>query len=523
MAGRDRFDFYRKNRDYSNILDEDVEPEEMEEGEEEEEYEEEDDQEEGQYEKSEPEEDPVAVRERQEYLQRREKLKEVERQKLRQKLKQKLSDQFYLENDQKKKLSNNDDYGSFFGPSEIVVARRVIVETRARKEANCIAAKASKEDPKGISEPESDTNFEEKEPPPRKVVDETKTKAQQLKAIRDYSFLFSDNAEIPVPDKGSTSDLNSVTKSIPDNAQKKQPIGKNSVGALKKPVVSSKPVSSSKEFKGIVKPSGQMSIKPGSRTISPQPNLKGSSNAKNQAGKPGSGSGRSVIQTNGSLCQPGRNGTKTVNSGSNGVKGVNSDTIKKKEPLLNASKSGKDQQRLSGSQPTNMQKTVPIKAPLQTFQVEQRKPTVMAKSLSKPVQKMETKLPPKPTPKPAPRPAPKLLPKSQVKPAKAPLSRESHYGRPKKRRPVDDDYDLEDGGNVSSMIRQMFGYNPNKYSDMDDEDDRDMEVGFSRILAEERRSERIAREEDERELALIEAEERAERERALKRRKLQKK
>lgn len=525
MAGRDRVDFYRKSRDYSDILDEDVEPEEMEEeGEEEEEYEEEDDQEEEQYEKPEPEEDPVAVKERQEYLQRREKLKEVERQKLRQKLKQKLSDQFFLGNDQRKKPSNNDDYGSFFGPSEIVVARRVIVETRARNEANCIAAKASKEDPKGISEPESDTNFVAKEPPPpRKVVDETKTKAQHLKAIRDYSFLFSDNAEIPVPDKGSTSDRNSVTKSIPDNAQKKQPTGKKSVGALKKPVVSSKPVSSSKEFKGIVKPSGQMSIKPGSRTISPRPNLNGSSNAKNQAGKPGSGLGRSVIQANGSLCQPGSNGTKTVISGSNGVKGVNSDNIKKKEPLLNTSKIGKDQQRLSGSQPTYMQKTVPIKAPSQTFQVEQRKPPVMSKSLSKPVQRMETKLPPKPAPKPAPRPAPKLLPKSQVKPAKAPLSRESHYDRPKKRRPIDDDYDLEDDGNVSSMIRKMFGYNPNKYSDMDDEDDRDMEVGFSRILAEERRSERIAKEEDERELALIEAEERAERERALKRRKLQKK
>jgi hypothetical protein len=67
-------------------LDEDDEPEEMEE--EEEEYEEEDDKETRQYEKSEPDEDPVVVRERQEYLERREKLKEVERQKLRQKLKQ---------------------------------------------------------------------------------------------------------------------------------------------------------------------------------------------------------------------------------------------------------------------------------------------------------------------------------------------------------------------------------------------------------------------------------------------------
>jgi hypothetical protein len=48
---------------------------------------------------------------------------------------------------------------------------------------------------------------------------QTKTKEQQLKAIRDYSFLFSDNAEIPVPDKVSTSDPKSVTKSIPGKVQ----------------------------------------------------------------------------------------------------------------------------------------------------------------------------------------------------------------------------------------------------------------------------------------------------------------
>ena len=41
------------------------------------------------------------------------------------------------------------------------------------------------------------------------------TKAQQLKAIRDYSFLFCDNAKILVPDKGSTSDPKYATKSIP--------------------------------------------------------------------------------------------------------------------------------------------------------------------------------------------------------------------------------------------------------------------------------------------------------------------
>jgi protein SPT2 len=55
---------------------------------------------------------------------------------------------------------------------------------------------------------------------------------------------------------------------------------------------------------------------------------------------------------------------------------------------------------------------------------------------------------------------------------------------------------------------------------MDDEDDRNMEVGFSKIQAEERRSAKIAREEDEREQELIEAEERAERARKAKKRKL---
>jgi protein SPT2 len=258
----------------------------------------------------------------------------------------------------------------------------------------------------------------------------------------------------------------------------------------------------------MVKPSGHLSAKAGSRALSPHPNLNGSSNPKNQVSKLGSGLGCSVIQANGSLRHPGINGTKAVNPGSKGVMGGNLDVVKKKDPL-------KDHQRLSGSQPTNMQKVVPIKAPSQTFQVEQRKPPVMVKSSSKPVQKLDTKMPPKQAPKP--------LPKPQVKPAKAPLSRESTYDRPKKRKPLDDDYDDHEDGNVSSIIRRMFGYDPNKYRNMDDEDDRDMEVGFSSIQAEERRSERIAREEDERELALIEAEERAERERAIKKRKLQRK
>ena len=175
------------------------------------------------------------------------------------------------------------------------------------------------------------------------------------------------------------------------------------MGALEKYATSSKPVPSSKETKGMVKTSRQMSTKASSNTIYPCSSLNGSSNPKNQAGKPGSRSGHFVIQANGSLRNQGRNGANVVTPRSNVVKGVKSDIVKRKEPLLNGSKLGKDQQRLSNSQPTNMQKTVPIKAPAQTFQVEQRKPPVMENQLSKPVKKLGTKVPPKIAPKPAPK------------------------------------------------------------------------------------------------------------------------
>jgi len=65
--------------------------------------------------------------------------------------------------------------------------------------------------------------------------------------------------------------------------QQKQSVGKNSMGALKKPAVSSKSISSSKETNGLVKPSRQMSAKGGSHAISPRPNVNASSNLKNQA------------------------------------------------------------------------------------------------------------------------------------------------------------------------------------------------------------------------------------------------
>lgn len=95
-----------------------------------------------------------------------------------------------------------------------------------------------------------------------------------------------------------------------------------------------------------------------------------------------------------------------------------------------------------------------------------------------------------------------------------------------KRKPAYSDSDSgaesDGGGNrggISSIIQKLFGYNPDKYKDIDDEDDRNMETSFRHIQAEERRSAKLAREEDEREQEALEREEREEKLRKLKKQK----
>lgn len=75
----------------------------------------------------------------------------------------------------------------------------------------------------------------------------------------------------------------------------------------------------------------------------------------------------------------------------------------------------------------------------------------------------------------------------------------------------------EDDEDPLAMIRNMFGYDPSRYAGRD-EDVSDMEADFATIEMEEKRSARIARQEDEEQLRLIEEEERREQER--KRRKM---
>ena len=85
-----------------------------------------------------------------------------------------------------------------------------------------------------------------------------------------------------------------------------------------------------------------------------------------------------------------------------------------------------------------------------------------------------------------------------------------------------EEFYLDDAEDVSSLIRKMFCYNPRKYGDFhDDEDDRNMEVGFRRIQMEEKWSAWMARKEDAREITLIEQEENLEKAQARKKQKKQ--
>ncbi|KAG2652885.1 histone H3.v1-like [Panicum virgatum] len=87
--------------------------------------------------------------------------------------------------------------------------------------------------------------------------------------------------------------------------------------------------------------------------------------------------------------------------------------------------------------------------------------------------------------------------------------------RPMDRRAVKRKSD-DGGGKYSLMIRKIFKYDPNKFEPEDD--DSDMETDFAGIEKEERRSAALARKEDQEQQLLIEEEER--RERMMKKKKL---
>ncbi|KAL1190397.1 hypothetical protein V5N11_016778 [Cardamine amara subsp. amara] len=92
----------------------------------------------------------------------------------------------------KRKLPYN-DFGSFFGPSQTVIASRVLQETKPLLQNNPSAAKLlnSIQNKKSCVQTNGSGTKNTNEP-------QVKRKAEKLKDSRDYSFLFSDDAKLPV-------------------------------------------------------------------------------------------------------------------------------------------------------------------------------------------------------------------------------------------------------------------------------------------------------------------------------------
>ncbi|TKY58763.1 SPT protein [Spatholobus suberectus] len=422
--------------------------------------------EEGEEEYEEREQEPSKPsKEELEYLELRQKLKESIRKQMKKESSGSSTSRLDSTDRRKNKLPY-DNYGSFFGPSQPVIAQRVIQESKSLLENQHLASRIS--NPHHIKKnqnkvPSGGSKSSSHNPPPK--VSEMKVKAQKLKNTRDYSFLLSDDVELPAPSKGPP----------PQN----MPI-RNSEGRLAQvPSRSKLPLSNggkhvraSHEERKLGSAAGRLPPKSGSSyktSSTSKPSMAPTDSRRQLGNNSGNGPGRPV-------------GPKSLPSKiSVGTTGNKSSTPAIKNPV-------------NGTQKSLPSKTHPS-IPRQN--VEQRKDI---RELNRP----------------------KMTPKQPVASSKPQINKplkqnsmhtasQDHRPKPKvPRRPYDDE---EDEMDISNMIRSMFNYNPKKF--VDDDDDDNMEAGFDEIMREERMSAQIAKKEDEEQLRLIEEEEERERRRRM--------
>ncbi|XVE86917.1 hypothetical protein DITRI_Ditri18aG0074100 [Diplodiscus trichospermus] len=479
----------------------------------EEEYQDEDVEEEGgeEYEEEEPRQ---PTQEEMEYLELRQRLKDS--------IKRKRKQSGAALSSQEKGLPYN-NFGSFFGPSQPVIAQRVIQESKSLLENQNLVSKLLSSNPSSKKKPASNstaTKLGQCGLVP-KATNELRKKAEKLKVARDYSFL-SDDGEVPAPAKEPPPRNIFVPTSEARSAQmpskSKQPSGSNS----------GRNVQGIREERKSVPLNGQIH-KAGSYKSSSagKPNMTSMYSKKQPGVSNGIGPGRPAGFSNG--VGPGRPAgfSNGVGPGrpagvSNGVGpgGISSGVGPGR--LVGVS-NGVAPGRPSGP------KAMPSKVPIAKMEkkisaptarnllpsANKSPPTKMQSSKSR--QQFELKKGSQERSKDKIMPErPVVSSKPQVnKPVKQ-VSSHSHttsnVRRPKKKQLSEDEKAL-------MMIRNMF--HTDRYPVCDDDDDSDMEANWDEIMEEEDRSAKIARKEDEEQLRLIEEEERRERMRRMaKKRKL---
>ncbi|VAI43362.1 unnamed protein product [Triticum turgidum subsp. durum] len=169
-----------------------------------------------------PEEDEEPPEGQQEFLQIRERLKEQIRRKA-QGASASTAGRSSSLHDRRPPPPN---FGSFFGPSKPVISQRVIEERKSMKEIQNTVPRERRPPGKDIPsssrvQVQAKTNgFHQKQ----KIVNEAKKKAEALKDNRDYSFLLSDDADIPSPPREKPAARPSLTqKSVKSRAPTSQP------------------------------------------------------------------------------------------------------------------------------------------------------------------------------------------------------------------------------------------------------------------------------------------------------------
>ncbi|XP_062226384.1 uncharacterized protein LOC133924733 [Phragmites australis] len=464
-----------------------------------------------------------------------------------------------------------DKFGSFFGPSKSVISQRVIEERKSMKELHSTVSRdprSSGRDIPSSSKVQSKGNGLKHKP---KIVNEAKKKAEALKDNRDYSFLLSDDADLPSSPKEKPaarysliqkSDREVMHSAVKGKAPTSQPArlsngygSKNTsltqrhaegkVDSMRKEAFlnreravsrdsgrmhsivrnGSNQANTSKTASQKLPSKGPIANKHPSKDVNDLPMRKSSVTSRHHISeieRPKSSQSQR-IQSAGQRPQHSSHGQRPQQS----VQQRPQQSVQSRRP----------QQVSQGQRPQQSLQSQKMQQSLQSQRLHQ----------SSHVQKLQSSQTHRPQPQSY---------RSQPLPGQRPLSSQGQYSeqkrihtndrvkqverqirppsKPMPSRPISsngtrDDHakrkqvakrrfdEDEEEDDPLAMIRSMFRYDPSKYAGRD-EDDSDMEADFATIEREEKRSARIARQEDEEQLRLIEEEERREQER--KRRKM---
>ncbi|KAG8083102.1 hypothetical protein GUJ93_ZPchr0014g47381 [Zizania palustris] len=449
------------------------------------------------------------------------------------------------------------NFGSFFGPSKPVISQRVIEERKSMKELHNTMPVSRDRRPSGKEIPSSSkvqarpNGLHQKQ----KIVNEAKRKAEALKDNRDYSFLLSDDADIPSSSvekpvsrysltQKSDRELSAMKSRAPTGQAARVSNGyglknksstqryaeRKEAGANRERAISpdngrmhsvvrngSSQATTSKAAHQKLPSKGPIANRPpmkGANDQSLRTNHQASKQSLSQNGRPPSSQSQKIQSASYGQRPHQHMQSQRPQQSLQSCRPQHSPHNPRSQQSQRPQQSLQRQRQQPSSQIDRLQSSEIQRPQSQSYrpqQSQERRPLssqghyseqrrVQANDRAKPVER-QIRHPSKPMPS---------------QPISSSAMRDVHAKKKKLAKPRFND-GSEDEEDPLAMIRSMFRYDPSKYAGRD-EDDSDMEADFATIEREEKRSARIARQEDEEQLRLIEEEERREQER--KRRKM---